>query len=138
MTKKKKVHSKECGNNIISDEGEDFVCPHVVSVSDSDHFRGVATVITTLVGFFTILGFILGGYSFLDQRYALAKNFVILEKRVETNEVRHLYHSALSELYFFRAQARSNPKDTDLNQKLEDVERDVNVIRDRLDNLMKK
>lgn len=97
---------------------------------------GVSVIITTIVGVFTLLGFTIGGYSFLDQRYALANNYVTLEKRVSVNELKHLYHSSLDNVYFFRKQARLHPNDEEIGRKLEKAEQEQESIEKRLDELL--
>ena len=110
-------------------------CPNMVVADSYRPAANASIVITSLVGFFTIVGFIVGGYSFLDQRYALATNFVMLEKRVDINEVRHLYHASLSDTYFLREQARKHPEDSNIAKKLEESESETNSLKKRLDEL---
>lgn len=96
----------------------------------------ISVIVTVLVGVFTLLGFTVGGYSFLDQRYALAKSFVVLEKRVSVNELKHLYHSSLDNVYFFRKQARIYPNDEEVGRKLEKAEQEQESIEKRLNELL--
>ena len=107
-----------------------------LSKKKKPNLGGISVAVTIVVGIFTLLGFTVGGYSFLDERYALAKNFVTLEKRVSVNELKHLYHSSLDNVYFFRKQARLHPDDEELKTKLEKAEQEQESIEKRLDELL--
>lgn len=134
----KKPKIEKCDRTVVEEEST-YQCPYMVTPKKSKITLGKASVVVTiLVGVFTLLGFTVGGYSFLDQRYALATNFAVLEKRVGVNELKHLYHSSLDNVYFFRKQIRINPDDPEIQAKLDEAVKERDGIKERLNDLMSK
>ena len=98
-------------------------------------FREIPIVLTSIVSVFTAIGLVLGGYIFLDQRYALASSLVKVELKVAGHEMRHLYHEALNDVFFFRKQSRLHPEDPAISRKLRVAQEDAESIKIRLEKI---
>ena len=94
--------------------------------------RNYAFALSVLVGLFTLVGFVAGGYTFLDQRYALASEHNFLESRVSIHELHHLYRKAMEDMFFYRSQARIYPTDDKIKLKLEEVTDSCEKIKDQI------
>lgn len=90
------------------------------------------STIGILVGLLSTLS---GGYVYIDTRYALASDHRKTEellaqtnKKLNLFELKLLYQSALDNLYYFRKKAREYPDDTDIKQKLEEAQRQLDNV----------
>jgi len=77
----------------------------------------------------TILTAVFSFVFYIDGRYAHATTVQKLEKRVELNELRDLYKTALDNQYFYRDQLRKYPLDEDLKSKLNEAETEVKDLK---------
>ena len=100
--------------------------------------KNYAFALSILVGLFTLVGFIAGGYTFLDQRYALASEHNLLESRVSIHELNHVYRKAMEDMFFYRSQARIYPDDNKIRIKLEEVTDSCEKIKDQISKMEDK
>lgn len=91
-----------------------------------------AFAISILVGFFTLVGFVAGGYTFLDHRYALASEHSLLESRMSIHELNHVYIKVMEDMFFYRAQARLYPDDSKIKLKLEEVTESCDKVKEQI------
>lgn len=94
--------------------------------------RNYAVALSALVGLFTLIGFVAGGYTFLDQRYTLAAEHRSLEVRVSVNELNYVYRKSLEDLFFYRGQLRLHPNDDNIKLKLEEASSTCEKIKGQL------
>lgn len=92
-----------------------------------------ASVATAVSGVFVIFGLVFGAYIFIDKKYALATDLYKLETRVEVHELRHLYHDALNDVYFFKKQSRIHPSDEKIYEKLREAEDLAEGLKRKMD-----
>lgn len=90
----------------------------------------VSSVVAIVGGVFSLVALVLGGYTFLDYRYAKAVEHKSLEIRVSLTEIEDLRRDMLKELYFFRQQARENPNDYAIGDKLEEIKKELRDIEE--------
>lgn len=80
----------------------------------------------------TLIGTIISGFLFFENRYVLSSEFKKLETDVQLNKLTTLKMSAMESLYFFRKQVRQYPNDQDIADKLKQSEDEVGQINDKI------
>lgn len=95
----------------------------------ADAVRSILLVATTAVALF---GSAFAGYTYIDDRYALAEEVKKIEKRLTLSELRESLRLVLDEYYFLKSQIRKYPDDEDIKDQLKDVKVRVDNLREQI------
>lgn len=91
--------------------------------------KSILVVITTV---FAIIGSIVTGYGFIDEKYARASDVAKIEKRLSLSELRDSLRLSLDELYFLKKQIRKYPEDEEIQEQLKEVRAEVNDLKEQI------
>jgi len=95
----------------------------------ANSIKSILVVATTL---FAIIGSIVAGYGFLDERFANAQDVEQLEKRVTLAELTTSLRTALEEYYFLKQQLRKYPDDAELTDKVKEAKDHVDTLKEQI------
>lgn len=96
---------------------------------NANSIKSILLVLTTL---FAVVGTIVGGYGFLDSKFAHAEEVEKLEKRVTLAELKTSLRTALEEMYFLRDQSRKYPDDEEIKERLKEASSLVDDIKEQI------
>lgn len=95
----------------------------------ANSIKSILVVLTTL---FAITGSIVGGYGFIDNKFAHAEDVEKLEKRITLAELKTSLRTALEELYFLKDQFRKYPEDLEIQERLTEAQEFVKSLKEQI------
>jgi hypothetical protein len=97
----------------------------------------IRSLVITVSAILALLGTVLGGYTYIDDRYALAETVDKLEERLTLSELKDSLRLALDELFFLKSQARKYPDDEEIKDQLKAVQERVDDLKRQIEALTK-
>ena len=101
----------------------------------ANSIKSILVVVTTTLA---IIGSVVTGYGFMDEKYAKASDIVKLEKRMSLSELRDSLRLSLDELYFLKSQTRKYPGDEEIKEQLTDIKAEVKNLKEQIKLKLKK
>jgi hypothetical protein len=96
-----------------------------------DLFKGIGY----LAVIFTIIGSIVYGKDYLDNRYATKAEHQSLKFEVKLNKLHDTYRDALDHMFFYHTQAQKYPNNLEIAKKLKKAQDHVDLIKKQMEEL---
>lgn len=79
-----------------------------------------------------LIGACVGGYIYIDDRYALAEEHEEMVRRLDKTEIRMAIQQAMQHYYFLKSQLNKYPDDRELKEEVIEAKKDIDLLKKQL------